>query len=55
MPHSLQVWQKSNSHNQVLLNKGVWDNPRWQWKALGAVFYEGYATAWFGDKSDDVR
>lgn len=50
--HALEVWQQSQPHNNVLLNRDVWSNPRWQWKALGAVFYKGYAAAWFGDKPD---
>jgi hypothetical protein len=50
--HALEVWQQSQPHNNVLLNRDIWSQPRWQWKALGAVYYKGYATAWFGDKPD---
>ncbi len=50
--HALQVWRESESHHNVIANRHVWNDPRWQWHALGAVFYKGYACAWFGDKED---
>jgi uncharacterized protein YkwD len=50
--HALEVWQVSPSHNNVMLNRGIWSDPRWQWQAMGAVFHKGFACAWFGDQRD---
>lgn len=50
MPHSVDVWKKSPAHNSVILNLDVWQ--KLEWKALGAVFYQGYACAWFGADKD---
>jgi hypothetical protein len=49
---AFQLWTKSQLHHEVILNRGVWADPRWQWKALGAVFYKGFACAWFGNQAD---
>ncbi len=46
MKHALAAWQGSAAHNDVVLNRGIW--ARYQWKALGAVFHKGFASAWFG-------
>lgn len=50
--HALQAWRGSRSHWEVLVNRGAWSKPRWRWKALGAVFHQGYACAWFGAEED---
>ena len=50
--HALTEWKASKSHNDVIVNRAVWAEPRWQWKSVGAVFYKGFACAWFGDQSD---
>lgn len=50
--HALQAWRGSRAHLEVILSRGVWNKPRWRWKALGAVFYKGYASAWFGADED---
>jgi hypothetical protein len=50
--HALEVWQASTAHNNVILSRGPWADSRWQWQALGAVFYQGFACAWFGDRRD---
>ena len=50
MKEALKLWKSSRTHYDVILNRGTWADPRWQWKALGAVFYKGYACAWFGDR-----
>lgn len=50
--HALEVLGKSKMHNDVLLNRGAWRDQRWQWRALGAVIYEGFACAWFGNAAD---
>lgn len=46
--HALEAWRGSAAHRDVMLNRGVWSKPRWRWRAVGAVFYRGYACAWFG-------
>jgi hypothetical protein len=50
--HALELWTQSQAHHQVILNQGVWADPRWRWRALGAVFHKGYACAWFGNAPD---
>ena len=50
--HAFQLWVQSENHHNVILNRGVWSNPRWRWRALGAVFHKGYACAWFGNAAD---
>ena len=47
---SLISWQKSKPHNNVILNKDIWKNSKWQ--AIGVGIYGGYATIWFGEKKD---
>ena len=51
LAHALQVWQGSAPHNDVILNRNIWRDHRWQ--ALGAVYHRGYACAWFGEEKDD--
>lgn len=50
--HALATLQASKLHDDVLRNRGAWADKRWNWQALGAVFYKGFACAWFGDKPD---
>ena len=50
--HAFELWTQSAAHHQVILNQGVWAEARWRWRALGAVFYKGYACAWFGSAAD---
>ena len=50
--HALATLQASKLHDDVLRNDGVWADKRWNWRALGAVFHQGFACAWFGDKPD---
>ncbi|MFT5524171.1 MAG: hypothetical protein ACI9G1_001626 [Pirellulaceae bacterium] len=49
---ALKVWTTSKNHYDVIVNRGTWADKRWNWKAIGAVFYKGYACAWFGDRVD---
>jgi uncharacterized protein YkwD len=42
---ALQTWKKSQAHNDVVLNKDIWNTP---WKAMGIGMFKGYATVWFG-------
>lgn len=48
--HALDVWKASQSHHDVILNRGVWT--KLTWRALGAAWYRGFACAWFGDAVD---
>jgi uncharacterized protein YkwD len=50
--HALRVWWASPNHLDVILGRGIWNKPRWRWRALGAVFQQGYACAWFGADED---
>jgi hypothetical protein len=50
--HALVTLQASKLHDDVLMNRGLWADERWSWKALGAVYYKGFACAWFGDHAD---
>jgi hypothetical protein len=50
--HALREWWGSPTHLDVILSRGVWSKPRWRWRALGAVFQDGYACAWFGADAD---
>ncbi|MCA9267241.1 MAG: hypothetical protein KDA41_02160 [Planctomycetales bacterium] len=49
--HALKVWQGSRPHLDVIANRGIWEELRWQ--ALGAVYYKGFACAWFGEDKDE--
>lgn len=48
--NALNNWKKSASHNTVILNKSNWS--RLNWNAIGVGIYGGYATVWFGEKTD---
>lgn len=52
LDQALSEWLASQTHADVLLNRNLWADKRWRWKALGAVFHRGYACAWFGDQPD---
>ncbi|UZQ55866.1 CHAT domain-containing protein [Trichothermofontia sichuanensis B231] len=47
---ALQDWQASSHHNDMLLNRGLWQERRWQ--AIGLAIYQGYAVLWFGEVPD---
>jgi Cysteine-rich secretory protein family len=44
---ALASWKTSPPHNDVLLNKGIWQNRNW--RALGVAWRGHYACAWFGE------
>lgn len=47
---ALQAWQSDAPHNDVIVNKGIWENHPWQ--AIG-VWVEGeWAAVWFGESAD---
>jgi hypothetical protein len=47
---ALNMWKASAPHNAVILNQGMWAG--YQWKAMGAACYGGYACVWFGTDAD---
>jgi len=48
---ALRIWQGSEGHHNVILNKDIWENT--DWNAIGAAIYEGYAVVWFGKELDE--
>jgi len=50
MRHALSAWRGSPPHNALILGQDVWR--RMHWRSVGAVFYRGYACAWFGEEVD---
>ena len=46
----LESWKKSEGHNNVILNKSVWKDMKWN--AIGIGIYKGYAMVWFGQAAD---
>ncbi|MGF1492049.1 MAG: CAP domain-containing protein [Microcoleaceae cyanobacterium] len=50
---ALRAWKRSQSHNAVMLNKGVWKSRNWQ--AVGVGIHGKYAVLWFGEEADPVR
>jgi uncharacterized protein YkwD len=50
LKHALQLWAGSPPHRDVMLNRGGWE--RMNWRAMGGVYYKGYACAWFGEMAD---
>lgn len=47
----LEGWQKSPSHNPLLINDGMWSKANW--KAIGVGIYKEFGIVWFGEASDD--
>lgn len=47
----LQGWQKSPSHNPLLVNSGMWKKATWE--GIGIGIYKEYAVVWFGQMKDD--
>ncbi len=50
---ALSLWERSSSHNDVIVNSGPWD--RLRWKAVGLAMSGSYAVVWFGEESDPSR
>jgi len=42
---ALNAWKNSSGHNNVILERDIWDN--FDWQAMGVGIYQGYAVAWF--------
>lgn len=47
---ALEIWKKSNGHNPLLINSGIWKKDTWN--AIGIGIYQNYATVWFGTEID---
>lgn len=47
----LKGWQKSPSHNPLLVNSGIWEKV--SWKGIGVGIYKEFAVVWFGQLEDD--
>lgn len=43
---ALEGWKKSNPHNAVITNSGMWKKE--EWDAIGVGINGNYATVWFG-------
>jgi uncharacterized protein YkwD len=46
----LDGWKKSQGHNPLLINSGIWE--RVNWKAIGIAVYGNYGIVWFGEMPD---
>ncbi len=46
---SLNSWKGSDGHNNVILNKGIWNE---KWNAIGIGMVGNYAVVWFGNEAD---
>ena len=46
-------WKKSKSHNEVMTNKGIWKDVKWN--AIGIGIYKGYGVVWFGELEDSEK
>jgi uncharacterized protein YkwD len=49
----LDGWKKSQGHNPLLINSGIWE--KMEWKSLGIGLYKEYGVVWFGDQPDDEK
>jgi|GEM_PF-2044074 len=49
---AMQDWQASSYHNDMLINRGMWQSRQWQ--AIGLAIYQNYAVLWFGEVPDPV-
>jgi len=47
---ALKGWQKSKSHNPIIINDGMWSKV--DWNAIGVAIHEQYAVVWFGEMAD---
>lgn len=47
---ALEGWKNSSGHNDVILNKNIWNDIKWN--AIGIGIYKGFAVIWFGAEED---
>ena len=49
---ALDGWKKSPGHNEIIVNKSIWKNVKWQ--AIGIGINGEYANVWFGKEEDSA-
>ncbi len=49
---ALECWQGSVHHNDVILNKDIWE--KYTWQSIGIGIYGKYAVVWFGKEADEA-
>ena len=47
---ALDSWKNSKGHNEVVTNKGIWQD--YEWQAIGIGIKNNYAVVWFGEKKE---
>lgn len=47
---ALDGWKNSKGHNNVILNKDIWNKSAWN--AIGIGIYKDFACVWFGKETD---
>ncbi len=47
---ALKGWKNSSGHNNVIINKSIWANSKWD--AIGIGISGGFAVVWFGKTKD---
>ena len=47
---ALKMWQGSVHHNDVILNKDIWKDRKWN--AIGVGIYKSFSVVWFGSTLD---
>jgi hypothetical protein len=50
---AIELWKKSETHLDLILNRGIWKDVKWN--AIGGAIDEGYAVLWFGEETDPVK
>ncbi len=48
---ALDTWKRSAAHNNVIINKSIWNTHKW--KAIGIGIFNNYAAIWLGDEEDE--
>lgn len=49
---ALKSWQGSVHHDNVILNKDIWN--KYTWNSIGIAIYGKYAVIWFGKEVDEA-
>lgn len=49
---ALQLWQNSQGHNDVILNRSIWSGMTW--RAVGVGVSQRHAVLWFGTLADPL-
>ncbi len=50
---ALKLWQGSVHHNDVILNKDIWADRKWN--AIGVGIYKSFSVIWFGSLADGEK